>query len=134
MEPLKTLQALDTAIKILNELDNSPIDESVKLQIKQKVVEIVEELSKPEKRTTGISTGSQQKIIESLRKLGGKAIRSQIIDDTGLDPNSVSSLLNKLVKSQKVEKILIERSDNNGNRRGRGLKPDYMYSLIEGNE
>jgi DNA-binding transcriptional ArsR family regulator len=126
MEPLETLQALELAIKILKEIDTMSVDDDVKATVKKKVVQIINEIAKPKQR----AAGSQQKIIESLRKLGGSAVRSAIADDTGLDPNVVSSLLSKLVKLGKVKKVRIGGGDGN-TRKGRGLEPEYLYTLVD---
>ncbi len=123
MKPIETLQALNLAVDTLSKLDSLSIDDNIKNQIREKILDIVDELLKPQKRTTG----SQQNIINALQKLEGKAVRREIIEETGLEPNVVSSLLNKLYKAKKIDKIKIEQP---ANRSGRGLKPEYIYVLL----
>lgn len=124
MNPLEILQVLNLAIEILSKIDKLSIDDNIKNKIKQEVLDVVDELSsKPQKR----ATGSQQNIINALHKLERKAVRREIIEETGLEPNVVSSLLNKLYKAKKIDKIKIEQP---ANRSGRGLKPEYIYVLL----
>jgi hypothetical protein len=107
MERLEIINILNLVVKTLRELENISIDENLKEQLISKVLEAGDiEKSKTIKRTPG----SQKKVIESLRKLGGRVIRADIAADSGLDPNLVSSYLNKLVKSGQVEKIPLDKT------------------------
>jgi predicted transcriptional regulator len=74
--------------------------------------------------------GSQKKVMESLQNLGGSVTRADIASDSELDPNVVSSLLDKLVKSKRVEKVKIDTPNNTYALSDRGLRPDYVYKLI----
>lgn len=128
MEPLETLQAINLAVQTLAIIEELSIDDNIKEQLTNKVLSTIGiEQQKVKKYTPG----SQQKIIEALSELGGQAVRSQIVEATGLDPNSVSSLLNKLVKVKKVQKIAIQKFEDENNKNGRGLPPDYMYFLLK---
>lgn len=128
METLETLKILNLAVQILKDIESLSIDDDVKEQLLKKVLESVgiEKI-----QTRKHTPGSQNKILESLQKFGGSATRADIASDSGLDPNVVSSLLNKLVKNKKVEKAKIDSTDSNSNRSGRGLYPEYMYRLVD---
>lgn len=124
MERLEIIKILNLVVKTLQDLENISIDENPKEQLIRKVLEAVDiEKSKTIKRTPG----SQKKVIESLRKLGGRVIRADIAADSGLAPNLVSSYLNKLVKSGQVEKIPLDKPPIAS---GRGLNPEYIYKLV----
>lgn len=127
MESLETLQALDLAVSTLIKIEALSIDEDIREQLTTKVLACVN-IEKPKSRKH--TPGSQNKILESLQKFGGSATRADIASDSGLDPNVISSLLNKLVKSKKVEKLKIDSTDSNSNRSGRGLEPEYTYRLL----
>jgi hypothetical protein len=127
MEPLEKLQALSIAVKTLAEIENLSIHKSVKEQLTEKVLGVFDiemPLNEP-------NYGSIDKIVAALTKLGGRGDRSAIVAETGLHPNAVSSLLNKLVKSKDVEKRPIENDGNNENRTGRGLQSKFTYVLIK---
>jgi predicted transcriptional regulator len=124
METLETIKILNLAVQTLKDIESLSIDDDVKEQLLKKVLESVGiEKTKTRKHTPG----SQEKILESLRRRGGSAIRAEIASDSGLDPNVVSSLLNKLVKSGKVEKIPLDKPPVAS---GRGLDPGYIYKLV----
>lgn len=127
MESLETLQAINLAVQTLATIEELSIDDNIKEQLTKKVLETISIESPKVKKFT---PGSQQKIIEALHKLGGQAVRREIVEATGLDPNAVSSLLNKLVKLNKVQKIAIQKFEDDSNKNGRGLPPDYMYFLL----
>ncbi|KOP23122.1 hypothetical protein AMR41_27850 [Hapalosiphon sp. MRB220] len=128
MEPLETLQVIHLAVETLGKIENLSINDNIKEQLTNKVLEAI---GIEQQKVKKFTRGSQQKIIEALRELGGQAVRSQIVEATGLDPNAVSSLLNKLVKLKKVEKIPIQKFEDDNNKTGRGLDPDYMYFLFK---
>lgn len=128
METLEAIQILNLAAQTLKEIETLSVDEDIKEQLITKVLESIGiEKPKPRKRTPG----SQEKILESLRNHGGTATRAEIASDTGIDPNVVSSLLNGLVKSRKVNKVSIDRTNSSSDRTGRGLAPEYMYKLVD---
>jgi len=124
MESFKKLQMINLAVKTLSEIHDISLGDDVKDQLINQVLEVIGiEKTKTRKHTPG----SQEKILESLRRRGGSAIRAEIASDSGLDPNVVSSLLNKLVKSGKVEKIPLDKPPVAS---GRGLDPGYIYKLV----
>ncbi len=127
METLETLKLLNLAVQTLKDIESLSIDDDVKEQLLKKVLESVgiEKI-----QTRKHTPGNQNKILESLKKFGGSATRSDIASDSGLDPNVVSSQLNKLVKRNKVEKVKIDAANSNNNRNGRGLNPEYVYKLV----
>ncbi len=128
MEPLETLQALSLAVKTLAEIQNLSIDDRVKAVLLDKVlvaIDIDTETPQPAKRKH--TPGVQEKMIESLRKLGGIALRSEIIAECELDPNVVSSLLSKLCKKGIIEKMPVEEPII---KVGRGIEPEFMYKLV----
>lgn len=127
MEPLETLQALSIAVKTLAEIENLSIHKNVKEQLTEKVLDVFE----IEMPVNEPNYGSIDKIVAALTRLGGRGDRTAIVAETGLHPNAVSSLLNKLVKSKNVEKIPIENNANNENRTGRGLQSKFTYVLIK---
>lgn len=128
MEQLETIKAINLVAQTIKEIELLSIDEDIKEQLINKVLETVDiEKPKPRKHRPG----SQEKILESLRNHGGTATRAEIASDTGIDPNVVSSLLNGLVKSKKVNKVSIDRTNTSGDRTGRGLAPEYMYKLVD---
>ncbi len=127
MESLETLQAINLAVQTLATIEELSIDDRIKEQLTNKVLETI---GIEQQKVRKFTPGSQQKIIEALRELGGQAVRSQIVEATGLDPNAISSLLNKLVKIKKVQKIAIQKFEDDSNKNGRGLAPDYMYFLL----
>lgn len=127
MEFFETLQALELAVSTLSKIEALSIDEDIREQLTTKVLACINiEKTKSRKHTPG----SQNKILESLKKFGGSAMRSDIASDSGLDPNVVSSQLNKLVKRNRVEKVKIDPANSNSNRNGRGLNPEYIYKLV----
>lgn len=127
MEKLETIKVLNLVVQTLKEIELLSIDEDIKEQLINKVLETIDiEKPKPRKHRPG----SQEKILESLRNHGGTATRAEIASDTGIDPNVVSSLLNGLVKSKKVNKVSIDRTNSSSGRTGRGLAPEYMYKLV----
>jgi hypothetical protein len=128
MEQIETIKALNLVAQTLKEIETLSIDKDIKEQLISKVLETVGiEKPKARKRTPG----SQEKIIEFLRNHGGTATRAEIASDSGIDPNVVSSLLNGLVKSKKVNKVSIDRTSMSSDRTGRGLAPEYMYKLVD---
>lgn len=132
MEPLETIQALHLAVQTLNQIENLLIDDNIKKQLTNKVLETIGiSIDQKKEKVKKFTPGSQQKIIEALHELGGQAVRSQIVKATGLDPNAISSLLNKLVKLNKVKKIPIQKFEEDSNKNGRGLAPDYIYFLLK---
>lgn len=127
METLQSLQALNLAVQTLKDIAELSIDEDIREQLTTKVLACIN-IEKPKSRKH--TPGSQNKILESLKKFGGSAMRADIASDSGLDPNVVSSILNKLVKNKKVEKVKIDDTDSDKLRNGRGLDPEYTYKLI----
>lgn len=127
MEQIETIKALNLAAQTLKEIETLSIDKDIKEQLISRVLETVG-IEKPKARKH--RPGSQEKILESLRNHGGTATRAEIASDSGIDPNVVSSLLNGLVKSKKVNKVSIDRTNSSSDRTGRGLAPEYMYKLV----
>ncbi|WP_231510537.1 hypothetical protein [Fischerella sp. PCC 9605] len=119
------------AVQTLAQIEELSINDDIKEQLTKKVLETI---GIEQQKVKKFTRGSQQKIIEALRELGGQAVRSQIVEATGLDPNAVSSLLNKLVKLNKVQKIAIQKFEDDSNKTGRGLDPDYIYFLFQKND
>lgn len=123
MEKLEPLQIINLTIKTLEAIAKFSLTADIKEQITEEVLETIENKKKIRKYTSG----SQDKVIESLRRLGGSAIRADIASDSGLDPNVISALLSKLVKRGKVEKIPLEKPSVAS---GRGLNPEYVFKLV----
>jgi transcription initiation factor IIE alpha subunit len=125
MEPLETIQAIHLAVKTLSEIENLSIDDDIKEQLINKVLTTIGiEINQDKK----YEPGSQEKIIRAIRKLGGSATRAEIASNTGMNPNSISSLLSQLTKKRTVEKIQLKKSTV---RNGRGLEPEYIYKLVD---
>lgn len=127
METLQSLQAINLAVQTLKDIAELSIDEDVREQLTTKVLACIN-IEKPKSRKH--TPGSQNKILESLKKFGGIATRADIASNSGLDPNVVSSILSKLVKNKKVEKVKIDDTESDKLRNGRGLDPEYIYKLI----
>jgi hypothetical protein len=125
MEPLETIQAIHLAVQTLSEIENLSIDDDLKEQLTNKVLTTIGiEINQDKK----YEPGSQEKIIRTIRKLGGSATRAEIASNTGMNPNSISSLLSQLTKKRTVEKIQLKKSTV---RNGRGLEPEYIYKLVD---
>ncbi|TBR56438.1 hypothetical protein B4U84_28975 [Westiellopsis prolifica IICB1] len=125
METLETLQAINLAVQTLAQIEELSIDDNIKEKLTNKVLETIGiEISQDKKYVRG----SQEKIIRTIRKLGGSATRADIAASTGMDPNAISSLLSKLSKKRIVEKISLEQPSI---RNGRGLEPEFIYKLVE---
>jgi DNA-binding protein H-NS len=120
---------INLAVKTLSEIDNISLGDDIKDQLTNQVLEVV---GIEKTKTRKYTPGSQEKILESLRRLGGSAIRAELASDSGLDPNVVSSMLNKLVKSKKVKKVKLDSNNSSSTRSGRGLDPEYIYKLVGG--
>jgi hypothetical protein len=129
------------AVQTLKDIEQLSIKDEIKEQLIRKVLESIGIIEKVENETISLpvtenlrlkqpTLGSQERVVESLIKLGGSATRADIASDSGLDPNIVSSQLNKLVKRNRVEKIKLESIEPNNSRNGRGLKPEYIYKLM----
>ncbi|MBW4564916.1 MAG: hypothetical protein KME32_28090 [Mojavia pulchra JT2-VF2] len=125
MESLETIQALHLAVQTLSEIENLSIDDDIKEQLTNKVLATIGIEINQDKQ---YEPGSQEKIIRTIRKLGGSATRAEIASNTGMNPNSISSLLNQLTKKRTVEKIQLKKSPV---RNRRGLEPEYIYKLLE---
>ncbi|MBD2303061.1 hypothetical protein H6G80_32865 [Nostoc sp. FACHB-87] len=125
MESLETIQALYLAVQTLSEIENLSIDDDIKEQLTNKVLATIGIEINQDKQ---YEPGSQEKIIRTIRKLGGSATRAEIASNTGMNPNSISSLLNQLTKKRTVEKIQRKKSPV---RSRRGLEPEYIYKLLE---
>lgn len=122
---VESLQALNLAVQTLSQIEFLSIDGDVKDKLIEKVLEAVGiEKPKQKKRVTG----SQEKILESLKRLGGTATRAAIASDSGLDPNSVSSQLTRLVRNGKVTRSSFDELPSTN---GRGLDPEYVYTLVD---
>jgi transcription initiation factor IIE alpha subunit len=125
MEPLETIQAIYLAVQTLSEIENLSIDDDIKEQLTNKVLATIGiEINQDKK----YEPGSQEKIIRTIRKLGGSATRAEIASNTGMNPNSISSLLSQLTKKRTIEKIQLKKPPV---RNGRGLEPEYIYKLID---
>jgi transcription initiation factor IIE alpha subunit len=125
MEPLETIQAIHLAVQTLSEIETLSIDDDIKEQLTNKVLTTIGiEINEDKK----YEPGSQEKIIRTIRKLGGSATRAEIASNTGMNPNSISSLLSQLTKKRTVEKIQLKKSTV---RNGRGLEPEYIYKLVD---
>ncbi|PPS41952.1 winged helix-turn-helix transcriptional regulator [Chroococcidiopsis sp. TS-821] len=129
MNELQTKQLFELAIQTLKNIEELSIDDKVKEDIVNKLLEGLGVIEKNKHKK--YTPGSQRRLLETLQKLGGSATRAEIASNSGLDPNVVSSLLNKLVKSRKIKKIKIARTNCNNNRSGRGLTPEYMYKIVD---
>jgi hypothetical protein len=128
MEPLETLQAISLAVKTIAEIESLSIEDRIKANLIDKVLSVIDiepEIPQPAKRKH--TAGAQEKIIESLRSLGGIAIRSEIIAESELEPNVVSALLSKLCKKGTIEKMPVEEP---AIKIGRGIEPEFMYKLV----
>lgn len=125
MESLETIQALHLAVQTLSEIENLSIDDDIKEQLTNKVLATIGIEINQDKQ---YEPGSQEKILRTIRKLGGSATRAEIASNTGMNPNSISSLLSQLTKKRTVEKIQLKKSPV---RNGRGLEPEYIYKLLE---
>ncbi|PHJ59054.1 hypothetical protein VF14_13485 [Nostoc linckia z18] len=134
MESLETIQALHLAVQTLSEIENLSIDDDIKEQLTNKVLATIGIEINQDKKYEDINQdkkyepGSQEKIIRTIRKLGGSATRAEIASNTGMNPNSISSLLSQLTKKRTVEKIKLKQSPV---RSGRGLEPEYIYKLVD---
>lgn len=124
MKKQEILEVVNLTINLLSEIENRPINEDVKEELISKVLK---QVIKP--KTQKYASGNQKKVVESLRELGGKAIRADIIAESGIEPNLVSALLSRLVKQGKVKKIELKNKDLVSI--GTGLNPRYIYKLIE---
>jgi len=144
MKSLQSIKTLVMAVQTLKDIEQLSVKDEIKEQLVRKVLESIGIIEPVENETISLPVtenlrfeqpilGSQERVIESLLKLGGSATRADIASDSGLDPNIVSSQLNKLVKRNRVEKVKIDSANSNSNRNGRGLKPGYIYKLV-GNE
>lgn len=129
MNRLETIQSFELAIQTLKSIEELSIDDKIKEDIVNKLLEGLGIIEK--RKAKKYTPGSQRRLLESLQKLGGSATRAEIASDSGLDPNVVSSLLNKLVKSKRVEKAKIDNTNFTNNRNGRGLTSEYIYKLID---
>lgn len=129
------------AIQTLKEIEQLSIKDEIKEQLVRKVLESIDIIEEVDSKTISApitenlrlkqpTLGSQEQVVQSLLKLGGSATRADIASDSGLDPNIVSSQLNKLVKRSRVEKTKIDSTNSNSSRNGRGLKPGYIYKLV----
>jgi len=127
MNNLQTTKTLDLAAQTLKNIEELPVNDEIKEDLVNKLLEGLGILGKIKKYTPG----SQKRMLESLQKLGGNATRTNIASASGLDPNVVSSLLNKLVKSKKVEKVKIDNTNLTNNRSGRGLTSKYIYKIVD---
>ena len=126
MEKLEVPYIINLTLQTLEKVTDFSLTADIKEQITEEVLETIENKKKIRKYTSG----SQDKVIESLRRLGGSAIRADIASDSGLDPNVISALLSKLVKRGKVEKIPLEKPSVAS---GRGLNPEYVFKLVAEN-
>ncbi|BAZ18938.1 hypothetical protein NIES4071_108230 (plasmid) [Calothrix sp. NIES-4071] len=118
----KVLKAVELTINLLNEIENIDISTDVAEQIKSIVVAEVCGMA------PSLAPAKTSTIIECLKKHGGCASRAEIAAATNMNPNSISSLLNKLVKRGIVLKLLLpEKSTNDG----RGHKPEYIFCLVD---
>ncbi|MBE9017644.1 hypothetical protein IQ272_16145 [Chroococcidiopsidales cyanobacterium LEGE 13417] len=142
MTSLQTIKTLVMAVQTLKDIEQLSVKDEIKEQLVRKVLESIGIIETVEGETISAPTtenlrlkqptlGSQERVFESLSRLGGSATRADIASDSGLDPNIVSSLLNKLVKRNRLEKVKIDAVDSNSNRNGRGLKPGYIYKLVD---
>ena len=142
MTSLQTIKTLVMAVQTLKDIEQLSVKDEIKEQLVRKVLESIDIIVKVESETISLpatenlrleqpTLGSQERVVESLLRLGGSATRADIASDSGLDPNTVSSLLNKLVKRNRVEKVKIDSIDSNNSRSGRGLKPGYIYKLVD---
>ena len=129
MEPLETLQAISLAVKTIAEIESLLIEDRIKANLIDKVLSVIDiESTTPQPSAKRKHTpGAQEKIIESLRSLGGIAIRSEIIAESELEPNVVSALLSKLCKKGTIEKMPVEEP---AIKIGRGIEPEFMYKLV----
>jgi predicted HTH transcriptional regulator len=129
MESLETLQAINLAVQTLACIEELSIDENIKVQLTDKVLETIGIEKSQDKK---YAPGSQDKIIATIKNLGGSATRADIASTTGMDPNAISSLLSKLSKRGTLKKVPLEQPSS---RNGRGLEPEYIYKVVEnGNE
>ena len=130
------------AVQTLKDIEQLSVKDEIKEQLVRKVLESIGIIERVESETMSLpvtenlrhkqpALGSQEQVVESLLRLGGSATRADIASDTGLDPNIVSSLLNKLVKRNRVEKVKIDSANSNSSRNGRGLKPEYIYKFVD---
>lgn len=125
MEFLESLQALNLAVQTLSQIETLSIDDDIKDKLIEKVLETIGiEKNKQKKRVMG----SQEKILESLKRLGGTATRAAIASDSELDPNSVSSLLTRLVRNGKITRSSFDEPSSTSEK---GLDPEYVYTLVE---
>jgi len=127
MDNLQATQTLNLAAQTLKNIEELPVNDEIKKDLVNKLLEGLGILRKPKKYTPG----SQKRMLEYLQNLGGSATRANIASASGLDPNVVSSLLNKLVKTKKVEKIKIDSNNLINNRSGRGLASEYIYKIVD---
>ncbi|MBW4599716.1 MAG: hypothetical protein KME29_08880 [Calothrix sp. FI2-JRJ7] len=116
----KILKAVQLTIDLLYEIKQIDVNQETLEQIKSTVLAELGEISPyaPAKIDT---------IIECLEKLGGSASRAQIAADTNIDPNAISSLLNKLARRGIIKKVLLKRTPS----WKRGHKPEYIFSLVK---
>lgn len=102
MEPLETIQAIHLAVQTLSEIETLSIDDDIKEQLINKVLTTIGiEINQDKK----YEPGSQEKIIRAIRKLGGSATRAEIASNTGMNPNSISSLLSQLTKNVQLKRF-----------------------------
>lgn len=125
-KPIKSKKAkiIDWVIKTIDGIDTLPIDSDAKEQLSNKILEAVGDIERA--KTRKYTPGIQEKLLSSLRKLGGTATRDELTSDSGLDPNAVSSLLSKLGKRGHIQKVPLENPVSTS---GRGLTPMYAYRL-----
>lgn len=117
------INAIELTAKILAEIKDISLDSDTLEEVTSKVLELIK--LKPSKQYT---PGNTQLILDCIRQHNGCATRSQIASTTGMNPNTISSLLNKLVKKGTIYKIPFDQLSPS-KRKGSGLIADYAYQL-----